>query len=110
MKMSRYTSTEWLNRAVVCLAVMLTAMAVEAQDVTRRNIVTQVDSAVNNINIVVGTDTMQASQYVEQVEEEMKIPTLQGFTLSADIAGPIFYAISKKGSVEAALRLLRVRT
>lgn len=105
MKTSRYTSTEWLNRAVACLAVMLAVMTVTAQDVTTANIVTKVDSTINNINVVVGNDTMQASQYVQQIEDEMKIPTLQGFTLSVDIAGPIFYAFSKKGSVEAALRL-----
>ncbi|MBQ8675334.1 MAG: hypothetical protein IJ528_03800, partial [Bacteroidaceae bacterium] len=103
--MSRYTSTEWLNRAVACLAVMFAVMTVAAQDVTTANIVTKVDSTINNINVVVGNDTMQASQYVQQIEDEMKIPTLQGFTLSVDIAGPIFYAFSKKGSVEAALRL-----
>ena len=50
-------------------------------------------------------DANKPTKYVAVEEQEKKLVFFQGFTLSADLFGPLSYVISDYGSIEAALRL-----
>lgn len=50
-------------------------------------------------------ETPKPTKYVAVEEEKEHLVFFQGFTLSADLLGPISYAVSDYGSLEAALRL-----
>lgn len=49
--------------------------------------------------------SVRPTKYIEVKEQEKKLVFFQGFTLSADIFGPLLYAVSDYGCAEAALRL-----
>ncbi len=55
--------------------------------------------------ITTESDTIRPSKYIEEIIEKPKLDFFQGFTLSADVFGPIQYLMSDYGSAEAALRL-----
>ncbi len=55
--------------------------------------------------IVNPRDTIKPTKYVAPVIAQRKQEFFQGFTLSADIFGPILYTMSDYGSVEAGLLL-----
>lgn len=44
-------------------------------------------------------------KYIAEVTEQKKLTFFQGFTVSADLFGPIQYLLSDKGNIEGAIRL-----
>lgn len=44
-------------------------------------------------------------KYIAEVTEQPKLTFFQGFTVSADLFGPIQYLLSDKGNIEGAIRL-----
>lgn len=59
----------------------------------------------DTITLPVPTDTIRPSKYVENILGQQELKWFQGFTLSADIFGPVMYAFSDYGNAEGALRL-----
>ncbi len=59
----------------------------------------------DTITLPVPTDTISPSKYVENILGQQELKWFQGFTLSADIFGPVMYAFSDYGNAEGALRL-----
>ena len=55
--------------------------------------------------IIEETEDNKPKKFVQLTVEEPKLTFFQGFTLSADVFGPIQYLMSDYGSVEGALRL-----
>ncbi len=51
------------------------------------------------------TDTIRPSKYVDDILGQKEMKWFKGFTLSADIFGPVMYAFSDYGNAEGALRL-----
>lgn len=62
------------------------------------------------VRIIAGGDTLKPSKYIAPLVEQPQLMFFQGFTLSADLFGPVQYLISDYGSFEAALRLNLLNT
>jgi hypothetical protein len=82
---------EWLSKLMLSLLLLLSVHSVGAQD--------------EPIVVLNETDTIRPTKYIAPLIEQPKLALFQGFTLSADILGPIIYLLSDYGSTEAALRL-----
>lgn len=93
----------WQSRLVVLLLALLSALCLYAQDEPR--IIVGTDTITPNTTIIAGGDTIRPSQYVAEIINLPEIPFFQGFTLSADVFGPVLYLMSDYGSAEAALRI-----
>lgn len=99
---------EWLNRhtdiligrsvirVVVCFALVVLSQGMKAQD--------------EEVRIIADGDTLKPSKYIAPLVEEPQLVLFQGFTLSADVFGPVQYLLSDYGSFEAALRLNLLNT
>ena len=82
---------EWLSKVLLTTLLLLSVHTMGAQD--------------EPIVILNETDTIRPTKYIAPLTEKPKLALFQGFTLSADILGPIIYLFSDYGSTEAALRL-----
>lgn len=82
---------EWRNRCGILSLLMLCAFHMSAQQDT--------------LTLSSPTDTVRPTQYVQEILKQKELKLFQGFTISADIFGPITYVISDYGSIEGALRL-----
>lgn len=103
MKTSRYTSTEWLNKLVTSLVLMVLILHLHAQ--TDNPLIIVANDTLHPTDATIVVDTSQVSKYIETINEATEVPMLHGFTLSVDIFGPLLYAISDYGSTEAAIKV-----
>ena len=107
MKTSGYISTVLLSSLLltVCWLPCVTLVAQTADSVaTAQPAPTGVVVAGDTI-AVPDSIASRAQKYVANVMEEPELTFFQGFTLSADIVGPVMYLTGDYGSAEGALRL-----
>ena len=93
----------WQSRAILLAVFVFSGLRLCAQDIPQ--IVIGADTINSNTTIIAGGDTIRPSKYVAEIMTLPEIPFFQGFTLSADVFGPILYLLSDYGSAEAALRV-----
>ncbi len=97
------------GKAAVAVLLMLGACPMSAQQdstlmATSADAIT-LPALTDTITLSVPTDTISPSKYVENILGQQELKWFQGFTLSADIFGPVMYAFSDYGNAEGALRL-----
>ena len=73
----------WLSKMMLSLLLLLSVHSVGAQD--------------EPIVVLNETDTIRPTKYIAPLIEQPKLALFQGFTLSADILGPIIYLLSDYG-------------
>lgn len=104
----RLRFTECVILRICMMAILLiSSSAMFAQEENKEQNVVVADSVVGVVKGVVESlpDSLKPSKYIPEILEQQKLSFFQGFTLSADIFGPMQYLLSDYGSLEAALRL-----
>ncbi len=91
MRTSKSISTELRNKWVTMALLSLCIPHASAQH----------DVLVQPVPI----DTVRPTQYIGEILERKDLEWFQGFTVSADIFGPVIYVFSDYGNAEGALRL-----
>lgn len=111
-KISEYTSMEWLSKAVTACLFVLTGLNAHAQDVdtaqadsliSKQDTITQ--KADSTQEILMPGEKPKPSKYIAIEGEKKKLLPFMGFTVSADVLGPIMLLLSDNHHFEAALRL-----
>lgn len=107
MKTSRFTSTALLSSLLTIVA-FLTCNILLAQEADSTVIVPQSQNGIiiaGDTIIVTDSLNSKAQKFIADATAEPELTFFQGFTLSADVIGPVMYLASDYGSFEGALRL-----
>lgn len=109
MKTSVYSSMVLLS-SLLCMSLWFMSTRSFAQTDTTIVTADSVSTVISVTDSVTGKtitlpDSIDPAKYVESLMEDDKTMFFQGFTISADLMGPVLYFASDYGSVEGALRL-----
>ncbi len=107
MKTSRYISTALLS-SLLTLILLTVGNSVYAQEADSTSVVSQPQNGiiiVGDTIIVPDSLNAKAQKFIADATAEPELTFFQGFTLSADVIGPIMYLAGDYGTVEGALRV-----
>lgn len=121
---SKYISMVLPNKLILVVTVLLCTQSLPAQKVITANEYNDSAAVIHNVSVPVGNqsittadsinandtiatanDSLKPKKYVAINIENRELKWFQGFTMSADIFGPLLYLMSDYGTAEGSLRL-----